>query len=110
MTAKTLPELTAYIQSRIRAYGRNNGVYEWDSCVDLYASDIEENPLIVRRVLRGEERPTTEILKSLIGHMGITSVYETSTIVQCDKCKRLTKEYLYVIKTISREQAVSFNT
>ena len=103
MTAKTLPEMTAYIQSRIRAYGRNNGVYEWDSCIEIYAAMVGEKADIVSRVLKAEERPTEPILRSLIGHMDISSVYETSRLKSCDKCNRVTKEYLYVVKTISRD-------
>jgi len=102
MTAKTLPELTSYIESRIRLLGRDNHISEWSSCIDLYCDEIKEKRVIVHRVLAGEERPTRVMLYSLIGHMGITSVYETSDAIQCDKCKHTSKEYYYVIETIDR--------
>lgn len=101
--AKTLPELTAYIESRIRALGRTNDVYDWSDCIDLYAHKIGESREMINRVLEARDRPTRAILYSLIGHMGIVSVYETSAVVQCDKCKRSHKDYYYVIKTESRD-------
>lgn len=97
MTAKTLPEITSYIESRIRCLGRANG-WTIDNCIDKYAAHIDEYSAIIDRVLCGSERPTTKMLNDLVGHMGISSVYEISRVTQCDVCKNQKKEFLYVIK------------
>ena len=101
--AKTLPELTSWIESKIRAVGRDNDIYDWSSCVELYAAMIDERTVMVNKVLRCDERPTWKILQSLIGHMGITAIYETSTMIGCSECGRSEKQYYYNIKTISRD-------
>ncbi len=99
MTAKTLPELTAYIESRIRAFGRDNGIDEWSSCIEMYACMVGEKAEFVGQVIKAEKRPTEAIMRSLVGHMGITCAYELDPrVIACDKGYEH-EEYYYVIRT-----------
>lgn len=102
MTAKTLPELTAYIESRIRAFGRDNGIIDKDSCVTMYSAMVGERPECIYRVVQGIESPSDAVLRSLIGHMGITSVYPVQKSSICNLGYTHEEDY-YVVKTTSRD-------